>query len=298
MKRKREISQIVKTIMLLAQKEAKNNGDKELKPEHIILAILNEETNLSNKVIKSMDIDTVKLYDIVSEHLRYSQLNNKLSENEKIRLPLDSNTNKIMKQLDDESEKMGDLYIETTHIILSILKEEKLSIVKLLNKNNLNYLNFKNGIATFYSNENSKNSTDLTDNELEKLKNMEKMRKKLENDIKNSLPFNNDDEPTNLGGDKNKKVKKENSKTPVLDNFCRDISKMADEEILDPVVGRSVEIKRVSQILARRKKNNPILIGDPGVGKCVTSDTKVVMRDDTTGELFKITISDLLKLIN
>ena len=74
MKRKREIVKKVKLIMNLAQQEAKNNGDRELKPEHIVLAILNEETNKSNIIIKSMGIDTLTLYDEVSEHLRHSQL--------------------------------------------------------------------------------------------------------------------------------------------------------------------------------------------------------------------------------
>jgi ATP-dependent Clp protease ATP-binding subunit ClpC len=85
------------------------------------------------------------------------------------------------------------------------------------------------------------------------------------------------------------------SKTPVLDNFCRDVSKAVEKGEIDPVVGRTTEIKRVSQILSRRKKNNPILIGEPGVGKCFIGDTQVVMRNDLTGEVFKATINEFLK---
>lgn len=265
MKRKREIVKKVKLIMNLAQQEAKNNGDRELKPEHIVLAILNEETNKSNIIIKSMGIDTLTLYDEVSEHLRHSQLDINIVNVKKARLPHDINSNKIMKALDTESDEMGDMYIDTTHIILALLKEKNLSLVKLLNKKKINYNNFKKAIINYHN----KNAEDLTDYEKLKIEDMEKRNKeRLDfglDPIKNSLPFEGDD--NNLLGNKPKTPKKENSKTPVLDNFCRDISKVAEEGGLDPVVGRTVEIKRVSQILARRKKNNPILIGDPGVGK-------------------------------
>jgi ATP-dependent Clp protease ATP-binding subunit ClpA len=73
------------------------------------------------------------------------------------------------------------------------------------------------------------------------------------------------------------------------------VSKAVEKGEIDPVVGRTTEIKRVSQILSRRKKNNPILIGEPGVGKCFIGDTQVVMRNDLTGEVFKATINEFLK---
>lgn len=261
MKRKREVVKKVKTIMKLAQEEAKNNADRELKPEHIMLALLSEESNKSNKIIKFMGIDTLKLYDLVSEHLRHTQLNNTLSDTKKIRLPHDKDSNKIMKALDDESENMGDVFIDTTHIVLSLLNQKDLSLVKLLVKEKLNYNKFKKAITDYYDN----SGTDLSDYEKEKLKDMENRQ---EDQIENSLPFEDDGaNDTNPKGSKMKKTKKDTNKTPVLDNFCRDISKRAEEGGLDPVVGRGSEIKRVSQILARRKKNNPILIGDPGVGK-------------------------------
>lgn len=264
MKGKREVVKKVKTIMKLAQEEAKNNADRELKPEHIILGILQEETNRANNIIKFMGIDTNKLYDLTSEHLRHSNISTNLSDIKKMRLPLDINSNKIMKGVDAQSELMGDLHIDTTHIVLSLLTEIKLPLVKLLIKHGLKYDDFKKGIEEYYN-----NGKDLTDYEKEKLKNMEEIKDDLKK-IKDSLPFDDDDNGNPLSGPdkgKMKRVKKESSKTPVLDNFCRDISKTAEEGGLDPVVGRSKEIKRVSQILARRKKNNPILIGDPGVGK-------------------------------
>ena len=280
MKGKREVVKKVKTIMNLAQEEAKNNADRELKPEHIILAILSEESNKSNKVMKFMGVDTLRLYDLVGEHLRHSQLSPSLSDVKKIRLPHDANSNKIMKRLDDESEKLGDMHIDTTHIVLSTLKEKDLTLVQLLAKEKLTYNKFKKGIVNYHDN----NDEDLTDYEKEKIKDMEKKAKRYRDNIENSLPFEDDDNGNPLSGSnkgKMKKTKKEASKTPVLDNFCRDISKRAEEGVLDPVVGRESEIKRVSQILARRKKNNPILIGDPGVGKTAIVEGLAMLIKDS-----------------
>ena len=279
MRGKREVVKKVKTIMTLAQQEAKNNADRELKPEHIMLGILQEETNRANKIIKSMGIDTNSLYDLTSEHLRHSNISTSLSDIKKMRLPLDNNSNKIMKGVDEMSEMMGDLHIDTTHIVLSLLSETKLPLVKLLINNGLKYKDFKKRIEDYHN-----NGEDLTDYEKEKLKDMEKKAKQIKDSIKNSLPFDDDESGTMSDGPskgKMKRVKKEASKTPVLDNFCRDISKTAEEGGLDPVVGRSKEIKRVSQILARRKKNNPILIGDPGVGKTAIVEGLAMLIKDS-----------------
>ena len=87
------------------------------------------------------------------------------------------------------------------------------------------------------------------------------------------------------------------SKTPVLDNFSRDLTTLALEGKLDPVIGRSSEIDRVAQILARRKKNNPVLIGDPGVGKCFIKETNICLRNDLTGERLVISVDKLLSVL-
>jgi len=303
MKGKREVVKKVKAIMKLAQTEAKNNADRELRPEHITLAILQEETNRSNKVIKSMGIDTLKLYDLVSQHLRHNQLNSTISDVKKLRAPLDTNSSKIMKGVDEEAESIGDLHIDTTHIILSLLRETKSPLTKLLVKNKLTYTKFKKAIVN-YENLNDK---DLTDYEKEKLKDMENRLNEFKEDIENSLPFDDDDNGNPLGESvgpnkgKSKLKRKETSKTPVLDNFCRDISKVATEGDLDPVVGRVKEIKRVSQILARRKKNNPILIGDPGVGKtAIVEGLTMLIKDNKAPRILldkKIYSLDLASIV-
>ena len=305
MKGKREIVKKVKTIMKLAQEEGKNNVDRELRPEHIMLAILNENTNKSNKVLRYMGLDTSLLYDVVSEYLRHVSLNHNISNSKKIKLPFDLNCNNIMKAVDKESENLGDVIVDTTHIVLSILLKKNYvnkdsGLIKELKNNNLTYTKFREAIINYdtpMSNK-SKESEDeynknkyiekmidrLKNSNLDELRNqfndsdIEELRKKLnskldennpflDSESTNSLPFEDGDDLTQPKGSKMKRSKKDASKTPVLDNFCRDISKVAKEGGLDSVVGRKSEIKRVSQILSRRKKNNPILIGDPGVGK-------------------------------
>ena len=134
MKGKREVVKKVKAIMKLAQTEAKNNADRELRPEHIILAILQEETNRSFKTLKSMNIDVNKIYDLVGEHLRNTQITISLADTKKIRLPLDQDSNKIMKAVDSEAESMSDLHIDTTHIVLALLNMKELSLTNLLIK--------------------------------------------------------------------------------------------------------------------------------------------------------------------
>jgi|ERR1035437_4723783 ATP-dependent Clp protease ATP-binding subunit ClpA len=88
--------------------------------------------------------------------------------------------------------------------------------------------------------------------------------------------------------------RKDKSKTPMLDNFGKDLTKMAIEGKLEQVIGRNDEIDRVIQILSRKKKNNPVLVGRAGVGKCFSKDTKITMRNDNTGEVFEISVNDFV----
>ena len=91
--------------------------------------------------------------------------------------------------------------------------------------------------------------------------------------------------------------KSADSSTPVLDNFSKDLIKLAEQGKIDPVIGREREINRIAQILSRRKKNNPVIVGEAGVGKCICSDTEVVIRNDKTGEIFKLKVSDFINNI-
>lgn len=235
----REIYPKVKIIMSHSVKEAKSFDDIKVRPEHIILSILIDDDNECTKVLKHMKVDTFGLYDKIGDFVRKNDLTPRVDGKPKRTLPFSEETKAIIKSLDSECEKLNDNMIDTTHVMLGILAA-KLPINELLTKNAITYNTFKKS-----------------------MKNMDK-----DEDIhKNSALGGDDQEDQDSFKRPIKGNKETKSKTPVLDNFCRDVSKAVQNGEIDPVVGRSVEIKRVSQILSRRKKNNPILIGEPGVGK-------------------------------
>jgi ATP-dependent Clp protease ATP-binding subunit ClpC len=231
----REIYPKVKLIINQAIKEAESFDDVKIRPEHLILSILLDEDNISVQIFKKLKVDIPNLHDIISDFLRKEDLTPRINVKTTRKPPFSDETKLIFKTVDKECEKLDDKMIDTQHIMLSILTN-KLPINNVLDKVGINYKSFREIVLS------------------------------MKDDFKNS---SFDDSETNEGNDLFKKQKPSDSrsKTPVLDNFCRDISKAVENGEIDPVVGRQVEIKRVSQILSRRKKNNPILIGEPGTGK-------------------------------
>jgi ATP-dependent Clp protease ATP-binding subunit ClpC len=244
----REIVPKVKLIINNANKEAKTNEDTHIKPEHILMALLLDNNNSCVSILKKLNIDLNELHDKLSQYIRDKNLTPRNNISKRIRLPFNDDTKKIINNLDNESEKLNDTCIDIEHVVLSILSFKKLGVTLFVKDFGMNYESFKNVINYMRGNS----------NEPENLKNM--------------MSDENDETPFEGGefGDKsiNKKVKRGKvSKTPVLDNFCSDVTKAVEDGKIDPIVGREKEIKRVSQILSRRKKNNPVLIGEPGVGK-------------------------------
>ena len=239
----REITPKVKHIINNAMKEAKLNQDSHIKPEHILLALLLEDSNIFVEYIKKLSDNNV-IVDEISELLRSNNISTTIQGGKKMRLPFNADLKKCFMSLDEESEKLGDDYIGLEHVVLSILKFKKLEATKLLSNYNITYETFK---IILKSMRNEFDEKELPKNLL-------------------------GDEPNDMFGDDLDKSKKTNKKgklgkTPVLDNFCTDISKSAEEGKIDPIIGREKEIKRVSQILSRRKKNNPVIVGEAGVGK-------------------------------
>ena len=231
----REISPKVKSIINQAMKEAESFDDIKLRPEHIILSMLIDDSNECVSILSELKVDVSNLYDLISEHLRKIDLTPRLSSVTKRKLPFSDETKAIFKIVDKECENLNDNIIETSHLMLAILKS-KLDVNKVLETKNVTYKSF-----------------------IEIIKGMKK-------EPKNGM-FDGDDIDDQESYKRPMKKTDTKSKTPVLDNFCRDISKAVDNGEIDAVIGRKTEIKRVSQILSRRKKNNPILIGEPGVGK-------------------------------
>jgi len=258
----REIYPKVKIIMNNSIKEAKAFDDVKVKPEHILLSILSDNDNTCVNILKKLKVEPSDLYDLIYTFVRVNDLIPRVSKNRRS-LPFSDESKAIINSLDKECDKLGDIMIDTTHIMLAMLNS-KYPISKFLIDMGITYDIFLiSMVGEDYKPEQIKSALEESSDELDS--------------------FN--------GKSKQGEPK---SKTPVLDNFCRDISKAVERGELDPVVGRAPEIKRISQILSRRKKNNPVLIGEPGVGKCICPDTEVVMRNDLTGEVFKTTITNLL----
>jgi len=233
----REILPKVKMIITQSTKEAIAFDDVKVRPEHILLSIMIDDDNEASKTINSMNLDSNDLYDRIADYIRKNVSTPSIIINSgRKTLPFSNETKLIFKHLDSESEKLNDTTIDTTHIFLSILISKE-PITAMLATLGITYNNFKKALK---DNRSVFNKSSLSDDE------------------------HNENERFNKKNMKQTEVK---SKTPILDNFCRDISKAVEKGEIDPVVGREKEIKRVSQILSRRKKNNPILIGEPGVGK-------------------------------
>jgi ATP-dependent Clp protease ATP-binding subunit ClpC len=244
----REIIPKLKKIISEAKHEAKSMDDIVVKPEHILISILSDDNNGCSDALKNMKISLSLLNDIIVFELRNTNLTPRIDSNSKITMPFSKESRLLFKSVDYEAENLGDNHIDTTHLMMAILNpKNKITIRKVLNSSGINYENFTKIV---------KEMRDILD------------------DVKGASGDSEDFDYS--GGEDSAKGKKSKrntpSKTPVLDNFCADITKMVDENKIDPVVGRTNEIKRVIQILSRRKKNNPVLIGEAGVGKSSISE--------------------------
>lgn len=230
----------VREVISFSREEALRLGHDFIGTEHLLLGLIREGEGLAIKVIKSMDVDVVMLRKAVEDSIREKGGHQSLNVSN---LPLTKQAEKILKIAILEAKLMKSETIGTEHLMLSILKNKDSVATELLTRFEVEYERFKDELDF------------------------------LQQDIKNEMPGESGDDEGFEDEEKSKatgttrKQGAAKSRTPVLDNFGRDITKMGEEGNLDPIVGREVEIERVSQILSRRKKNNPILIGEPGVGK-------------------------------
>ncbi len=242
----------VKDVITYSKEEALRLGHDFIGTEHLMLGILRDGNGTAITILNNLSVDL--------EHLRrkveiLSPANpNPVAGNDKKNLHLTRQAERALKTTFLEAKVFQSSSISTAHLLLCILRNENDPTTKLLNKLKIDYDVAKEQYLTMMPNE-----EDFQDNF-----------------PKNESSYNDDSgQDDSLKGDNfnnpaNKSNKK--SKTPVLDNFGRDLTEMAEEGKLDPVVGREKEIERVSQILSRRKKNNPLLIGEPGVGKSAIAE--------------------------
>ncbi|WP_163406955.1 ATP-dependent Clp protease ATP-binding subunit [Flavobacterium ajazii] len=241
----------VKDVITYSKEEALRLGHDFIGTEHLMLGILRDGNGKAIHILNNLAVDL--------DHLRrkveiLSPANHSVEVNaEKKNLHLTRQAERALKTTFLEAKVFQSSSISTAHLLLCILRNENDPTTKLLNKLKIDY-----DIA-------KEQYLNMTPNEEEFLDNLPKNESynddSGQDDSLKESSFNN---PANKS---NKK-----SKTPVLDNFGRDLTEMAEEGKLDPVVGREKEIERVSQILSRRKKNNPLLIGEPGVGKSAIAE--------------------------
>lgn len=245
-----KFSDRVKEVISLSKEEALRLGHDYIGSEHLLLGIIREGEGTAVGLLKKMGVSLEELRETIERTTRGTATGNikNLSN-----IPLTRQSEKILRITQLETKVFKSEKVETEHLLLAILRDEDNLATQILEKFNVTYEVVKELLE--YHSQTPTNTTDDGD----------------EDD--SSKIFGNTGGQGNQGrGESGAKSTTEKSRTPVLDNFGRDLTKLAEDGKLDPIVGREKEIERVAQILSRRKKNNPILIGEPGVGKTAIAE--------------------------
>ena len=233
----------VKEVISYSREEALRLGHDHIGTEHLLLGLIRDGDGLAIKVLLSLDVDIAMLRKTVEDAIRDKASRQPFNAGS---LPLTKQAEKVLKITVLEAKVLKSDTIGTEHLMLSILKNKDNVATQILGQFDVDYDVFRQELDYVRQDQGQREIPPTNQNEDEN----------FEEEEKGDRGFN---VPRKPGAAK--------SKTPVLDNFGRDVTRAAEEGRLDPIVGRQEEIERVSQILSRRKKNNPILIGEPGVGK-------------------------------
>jgi ATP-dependent Clp protease ATP-binding subunit ClpC len=218
----------VRKVLAMAREEAIRLQHDYVGTEHILLGLIREGEGVAAAVLMNLNVDLEQIHERIEESVRKGKATIALGE-----LPYTSRAKKVLEYAMAEARELNHSYVGTEHLLLGLLREEKGIAAQVLNSL---------GVS-------------LEDARAETLK-------LLGSDVNPSQPST----PSSGGSQPSPKGEKK-SKTPALDHFCRDLTELARENKLDPTIGRAQEIERVMEVLSRRKKNNPVLIGEPGVGK-------------------------------
>ncbi len=239
----------VKEIISYSREEALRLGNDFIGAEHLMLGLIRDQENTAIKVLKQLNVNLAELRKEIELAVKDKSGKNVANINS---LPLTKQAEKVIRVTVLEAKALKSPMVETEHLLLSILKNKENIATQILNQFDIDYDLFRTELGIIGTSAEPINPPSA------------------------EFPEEGEDEfeEEKRGGSgaygaaaKAKPATPNKSKTPVLDNFGRDITKLAEMDALDPIVGREAEIERVSQILSRRKKNNPILIGEPGVGK-------------------------------
>jgi ATP-dependent Clp protease ATP-binding subunit ClpC len=239
-----QFSQRVKDILGYSKEEAIRLGNSHISPEHLFLGILRDGESVAIEILINQGIDLLVLKGSLEKSIKVESPV-PVADHEVI--PLLRSTERILKLVYLEAKALKSITIDTEHLLLAILKDENALVTRFLSELDVDYQSVR------------------------------RMVEAESPSAKADFPKDEDDEGQNFSGQgkgpsASPSSPKSSSDTPVLDNFGIDLTKAAEEGRLDPVVGREREIERLAQILSRRKKNNPVLIGEPGVGKSAIAE--------------------------
>ncbi|WP_412067349.1 ATP-dependent Clp protease ATP-binding subunit [Rubrivirga sp. IMCC43871] len=230
----------VRDVISYSREEAIRLGHDYIGTEHLLLGIIREGEGIAVKILRNLGCDLFKLKKAVEDTVRSSGGTLTVGN-----IPLTKQAEKVLKITYLEAKLYKSDVIGTEHLLLSLLRDDENVAAQILQQ----------AFSVSY----------------------DAVRAELDSILsgKASPRAASSDEPPSRGGrsrSSSKREMAEKSKTPVLDNFGRDLTTLAEDGKLDPIVGREVEIERVAQVLSRRKKNNPVLIGEPGVGKTAIAE--------------------------
>jgi len=238
-----KFSNRVKEVISLSREEALRLGHDYIGTEHLLLGMIREGEGVAVSILKKLGVPLEELRNSVERAVKGTASHNGKNL---ANIPLTRQSEKVLKITYLEAKIFKSQLIGTEHLLLSILRDEDNIATQILQKFETSYDAVKE-ILEFQTDQTPRAGAEADDP---------------------------DEDSSKLFGSSSGSSKgaSEKSRTPVLDNFGRDLTKMAEEDKLDPIIGREKEIERVAQILSRRKKNNPILIGEPGVGKTAIAE--------------------------
>ncbi len=249
MSKEAKFSNRVKEVISLSREEALRLGHDYIGTEHLLLGMIREGEGVAVSVLKKLGLSMKELRSAIEQATKGTATSNVKNL---ANIPLTRQSEKVLKITYLEAKIFKSALIGTEHLLLSILRDEDNLATQILEKFEVNYDLVKEMLE--YQTENPMGSADTDD----------------PNDEGEDLYSSGSRGSGRTQGKDPKGAEK--SRTPVLDNFGRDLTKLAEEDKLDPIIGREKEIERVAQVLSRRKKNNPILIGEPGVGKTAIAE--------------------------
>lgn len=240
-----QFSPRIKDVLSYSREEAIRLGNESIGLEHIFLGILRDGEGVAIEILTNLSVNLSEIKQSIEEKLRTGK-----SIDSQASVQLLKSAEKALKLVYLEARAFNSPTINTGHLLLALIKDKDSLISTILNEYHINYYILKSRLED-YKNPEAKSDFDDEDSDEDS----------FSKSAGGSSSSSSQKKPANPKSD-----------TPVLDNFGVDITKAAEENNLDPIVGREKEIERLAQILSRRKKNNPILIGEPGVGKSAIAE--------------------------